>query len=131
MKKFIREVKEDSGITRYDVYEVSKAEFYEYLKSYTSGDSNTIVVANGPNNSFETWCRMCGQGKSIRERPLQDERRALHHPKQATPETLIKAIADWEKRYAAYILQKPKDSISPEKKLCVLGTSSRSAARSS
>ena len=64
---------------------------------------------------------MCDQDKSIRGRPLRDERRALYHPKQATPETLIKAIADWEKRYAAYILQKPKDSISPEKKNVCLG----------
>ena len=46
--KIYEKVKDDFGITRYDVHEVFKAQLYEYLRSYASGDSNAIVVANGP-----------------------------------------------------------------------------------
>ena len=113
-------IKSDSEIVREEVLEVYKDQLYEYLKAFTSGDTNTLVISNGQANSFETWRRMCDQGKSIRERPLRDERCALFHPKQSTAENLIKAIAEWEKRYADYILQKPEDSMSPEDKIMCL-----------
>ena len=59
-------------------------QLYEYLKTYTTGDVNTMVVTNGPQKGAESWRRMCDQGRCVRERPMRDERRALYHTKQAT-----------------------------------------------
>ena len=87
-------ISEEAKIDREDVLEAFKDQLYEYLKSYTSGDALTTVISNGPSNSFESWRRMCDQGGSTRERLLRDERRAIFHPKQATSETLVKAVAE-------------------------------------
>ncbi len=83
------------------VYQTFQDQLYDYLKSYTTGDVYTMVVANGDEKSFGSWRRLCDQGRSRRMRPMRDGKRALYHPKQATAETLIKAIAEWEKRFAA------------------------------
>ena len=91
------------------VYEAFRSQLYEYLKTYTGGDVHTMVLTNGVDQSFETWRRLCDQGRSLRERPMRDEKRALYHPKQATLDTVIKAIADWEKRMADYVAARPDE----------------------
>ena len=113
-------IKQEAQITKDEVLEAYKFQLYEYLKSYTTGDANTLVIANNPENSFESWRRMCDQGNSIRDRPLRDERRTIFHPKQATADGLIKAIADWEKRLNAYVTQRPNDTLGPEDKIMCL-----------
>ena len=116
----LKMISEEAKIDREDVLEAFKDQLYEYLKSYTSGDALTTVISNGPSNSFESWRRMCDQGGSTRERPLRDERRAIFHPKQATSETLVKAIAEWEKRLHQYALQRPQDVPNLEDKIMCL-----------
>ena len=91
------------------VYEAFRSQLYEYLKTYTGGDVHTMVLTNGVDQSFETWRRLCDQGRSLRERPMRDEKWALYHPKQATLDTVIKAIADWEKRMADYVAARPDE----------------------
>ena len=82
---------------------------YEYLKTHTAGDVNTVVILNNPQKAFESWRRMCDQGNGTRERPLRDELGAIFHPKQAPAEVIAKAIAELEKRLHAYILQRLRD----------------------
>ena len=113
-------LKSATKIDEDEVLNVYKEQLYEYLKSYTGGDVHTVVISNNPENAFESWRRMCDQGNSIRERPLRDERRAIFHPKQASAEGLVKAIAEWEKRLHAYVLQRPLDVLSPEDKIMCL-----------
>ena len=108
------------GIQKEEVYDEFQEQLYDYLKTYTSGVINTTVIADGPTKSFESWRRLCDQGRSIRTRPLRDEKRALYHPKQATMDTLIKGIADWEKKYAAYVNQCPHDSIGESERIMCL-----------
>ncbi len=116
----IQSIRKDSGLLNPKVFEAFTQQLFEYLKSYTSGDVNTLIVANGPENSFESWRRICDQGRSIRNRPLRDEKRALYHPKQATSETLVKAIADWEKRLNQFVLASPEEGMDdPEKIMCL------------
>ncbi len=99
----LEKIRKAAGMNSKEVEDAFKAQLYEHLKSCTSGDINTAVVAGTPEKSFETWRRLCDQGRSIRERPLRDERRALFHPKQATLETVVEAIASWEKRLNDYV----------------------------
>lgn len=110
----------ESDIARDHVIDIFKSQLYEFENFQTSGDTNTLVMPNGPENSFETWRRLCDQGKCICERPLQDERRALFHVKQANAENFVKAIDNWETRYSDYILQKPDDAMSLEDKFMCL-----------
>ena len=74
-------IQEATKSSRPEVLEAYREQLYEYLKTYTSGDTHTLVISNNPANAFETWRRLCDQGNSIRERPLRDERRAIFHPK--------------------------------------------------
>ena len=48
-------IKQEAQITKDEVLEAYKFQLYEYLKSYTIGDANTLVIANNPENSFESW----------------------------------------------------------------------------
>ena len=43
-------IKSDSEIVREEVLEVYKDQLYEYLKAFTSGDTNTLVISNGQAN---------------------------------------------------------------------------------
>ncbi len=95
-------------------------QLYEYLKCYTDGNEQVMVVTNGPRNSLETWRRFCDQGQSRRDRPVRDERRALFHPKQATADTLVKTIADWENRVREYQLLRPSDELSDQDRVMCL-----------
>ena len=113
-------IQEATKSSKPEVLEAYRGQLYEYLKTYTSGDTHTLVISNNPANAFETWRRLCDQGNSIRERPLRDERRAIFHPKQASSEGLVKAIAEWEKRLNAYVLQRPDDVLSKEDKIMCL-----------
>ena len=113
-------IQEATKSSRPEVLEAYREQLYEYLKTYTSADTHTLVISNNPANAFETWRRLCDQGNSIRERPLRDERRAIFHPKQATSEGLVKAIAEWEKMLNAYVLQRPDDVLSKEDKIMCL-----------
>ena len=118
--KAYEHLKAATKIDNDELLKVYKEQLYEYLKSYTGGDVHTVVISNNPENAFESWRRICDQGNSIRERPLRDERRAIFHPKQASAEGLVKAIAEWEKRLHAYVLQRPLDVLSPEDKIMCL-----------
>ena len=116
----IQELREDTGMIKDNVYEAFRDQLYEYLKTYTAGDVHTNILSNGPTKAFESWRRLCDQGRSIRVRPLRDEKRALYHPKQATADTLIKAIADWEKKLANYVDVVPEGRMEdPEKIMCL------------
>ena len=118
--KATQEIREAVGLVRDDVYDEFQEQLYEYLKTYTTGDINTSIIAGGPTKSFEAWRRLSDQGRSIRTRPLRDEKRALYHPKQATLENLMQSIASWEKRYGAYVKQCPSDAIEEQEKIMCL-----------
>ncbi len=113
-------IRTEANLHKDEVYEAFQQQLYEYLKSYTTGESHATVTANGPGEAFETWRRMCDHGRSRRMRPLRDERRALYHPKQATLETLSKVIADWERRLQEYTAAVPDDAMKPQDKIMCL-----------
>ena len=111
LKKIRNDENAKGYLAKDDVYEAFVEHLYEYLKTYTAGDINSMILANGVDKSFESWRRLCDQGRSRRVRPMRDERRALYHPRQATTDGLVKAIADWEKKLAEYISVKPEDAM--------------------
>ncbi len=116
----LEEIRKNAGLQKDNVYEAFAQQLYEYLKSYTSGEANTLIMVNTPEKAFESWRRLCDQGRSIRDRPLRDEKRALFHPKQVTAENLIKTIADWEKRLNLYVMARPKDGMEDQDKIMCL-----------
>ena len=59
-----------------------KEQLYEYLRNYTAGETLAVVQASGASASWEVWRRLSDQGRSLRDRPLREEHRALYHPKQ-------------------------------------------------
>ena len=73
-----------------------KAQFYEYLETYTTGLAHGTVMAGGTKGCMEVFRQFCDEGQSKRPRHLRKEYRGLMHPKQATFETLKKAIMEWE-----------------------------------
>ncbi len=85
-----------------EVYFAFQQQLYEYLKTYTSGEQLAMVLANGVARSPESWRRMTDQGRSARDRPMRDERRALYHPKQANLDGVVEAISAWEKKLVEY-----------------------------
>ncbi len=121
--KVIEEIRDEPKIKdfmRNDlIFETFVQHLYEYLKTYTGGDIHTMIMANGPDKALESWRRLCDQGKSRRPRPMRDEKRSLFHPKQATADTLIKAIAEWEKRLAEYVEVTGDHMEAPEKIMCL------------
>ncbi len=108
------------GIKDEEVYFAFQQQLYEYLKSYTTGEPLSMVLANGVTKALESWRRMADQGRSARERPMRDERRALYHPKQAGLSDVIEAISSWEKKLAEYQRIKTKDIMSDEDKIMCL-----------
>ncbi len=108
------------GIEDEEVYFAFQQQLYEYLKSYTTGEPLSMVLANGVTKALESWRRMADQGRSARERPMRDERRALYHPKQAGLSDVIEAISSWEKKLAEYQRIKTKDIMSDEDKIMCL-----------
>ncbi len=118
--EIMEKIRDKTGMAKNNVYEAFRDQLYEYLKSYTAGDTHTNILSDGPMKAFESWHRLCDQGRCIRTRPLRDEKRALYHPKQATADTLIKAIADWERRLANYVEVVPEGKMEdPEKIMCL------------
>ena len=113
-------VMKEVGIDDPDVFTVYSEQLYDYLKTYTSGDTQTMVLTNGPRKGAESWRRMCDQGRCVRERPMRDERRALYHPKQSTEAGLVKAIAEWERQYSEYLKVVPSDTMSSEDRIMCL-----------
>ena len=103
-----------------EVFFAFQQQLYEYLKSYTSGEVLSMVLANGVTRSLETWRRMIDQGRSSRARPLRDERRALYHPKQASLDGLVEAISNWEKKLAEYNRERTDDVMTDEDKIMCL-----------
>ncbi len=103
-----------------EVYFAFQQQLYEYLKSYTTGEPLSMVLANGVTKALESWRRMADQGRSARERPMRDERRALYHPKQVGLSDVIEAISSWEKKLAEYQRVKTKDIMSDEDKIMCL-----------
>ena len=105
------------NITDDEVYFAFQQQLYEYLKTYTTGEPLAMVLANGVTRSLETWRRLADQGRSARDRPMRDERRALYHPKQANLEGVVEAISAWEKKLAEYNRVKKDDVMTDEDKI--------------
>ena len=84
-------------------------QLYEYLRGFTMGEPLSVVQAAGAKQSLEVWRRMSDQGRSLRERPLREEQRALYHPKQLTEDQLVKGLAAWEQKLLSYQAAKPQD----------------------
>ncbi len=115
-----QKIQNEMKITDGEVFFAFQQQLYEYLKSYTSGEVLAMVLANGATRSLETWRRMTDQGRSSRDRPLRDERRALYHPKQVSLDGLIEAISNWEKKLAEYNKERTNDVMSDDDKIMCL-----------
>ena len=50
----MKNMKRDCKIIKDNTMNVFKDQLYEYLKSYTSGDTNNVVISGGPGNAFES-----------------------------------------------------------------------------
>ena len=96
-----------------------KAQLYEYLETYTDGLTHSMVTSGGTGGSLEVFRQLCDEGFSGRERHLRKEYRKITHPKQATFETLKKAILDWEQELAQYQAASGKELGEKEKTLCL------------
>ena len=96
-----------------------KSQLYEYLETYTDGLTHSMVMAGGPRGSLEAFRQMCDEGFSARDRNLRKEYRTVSHPKQATFETLRRAILDWENALAQWELASGKTMAEAEKIMCL------------
>ncbi len=97
-----------------------KKQLFEYLRTYTAGETLATVLAAGAEQSWETWRRLSDQGRCLRLRPLREEHRALYHPKQCTEDSLIKGISSWELRLLNYEAAKPTDEASMSENLKIM-----------
>ena len=96
-----------------------KAQLYEYLETYTEGLTHSMVMAGGSMNAMEAFRQLCDEGFSARDRNLRKEYRKVSHPKQATYETLKRAILDWENELAQYELASGKVMTEADKIMCL------------
>ena len=80
-----------------------KMQMYRYLQTYTKGESHTIVLAGGPEGSWEAMRQLCDAGCSQQQYCQREERRKIWHPKQCTMENLKVAIATWENELEEYM----------------------------
>ncbi len=97
-----------------------KKQLFEYLRSYTAGETLATVLAAGAEQSWEMWRRLSDQGRCLRLRPLREEHRALYHPKQCTEDGLIKGIASWELCLLNYEAAKPAEEASMSESLKIM-----------
>ena len=78
-----------------------------------------MVMAGGSMNAMEAFRQLCDEGFSARDRNLREEYRKVSHPKQATYETLKRAILDWENDLAQYELASGKVMTEADKIMCL------------
>ena len=100
-----------------------KGQLYEYLETFTEGMAHATVVTGGSPNVLEVLRQLCDEGFSVRERHLRQEYRKVIHPKQASFDSLKKAILTWETELAQYQLaagyeMKEKDRIMCLEDMC-------------
>ena len=79
-----------------------KHQLYEYLETYSEGQTHSMVMSGGPMNAVEAFRQFCDEGFSARDRNLRNEYRKVAHSKQAAFEWLKRAILDWENELARY-----------------------------
>ena len=96
-----------------------KGQLYEYLESYTEGLVHGMVTAGGPQGALEVFRGLCDDGFSTRDRHLRREYRSVTHPRQATFETLKKAIMDWETQLAQYQAAAGTEMSEKERIICL------------
>ena len=107
------------GVRSVDLMARFKAQLYEYLETYTEGLTHSMVMAGGSMNAMEAFRQLCDEGFSARDRNLRKEYRKVSHPKQATYETLKRAILDWENELAQYELASGKVMTEADKIMCL------------
>ncbi len=96
------------------------AQLYEYLKNYTSGEALSCIVSRGRENSWESWRTLCDQGKSRRKVEVYEDYKKIMNPQQAPLETLLQAIAAWERDVLNYTVNNDEQGLTEEnKKLCI------------
>ena len=96
-----------------------KFQLYEYLETYSEGLVHGMVTAGGIQGSLEVFRGLCDDGFSMRDRHLRREYRKVTHPKQASFETLKKAIMDWETELAQYQSASGTEMSEKEKIICL------------
>jgi hypothetical protein len=114
-----REIFTSIGVGSANLLLKFKSQLYEYLETYTDGLSHSMVMSGGPRGSLEAFRQMCDEGFSARDRNLRKEYRTVSHPKQATFETLRRAILDWENALAQWELASGKIMAEAEKIMCL------------
>ena len=95
-------------------------QLYDYLQAFTAGETLSKVIAGGREESWETWRSLCDQGKSRRKQDLHEERRRLMHPPAASLETLMKAIASWERDLMEFTVANGGQSLDEPTKIVTL-----------
>jgi len=95
-------------------------QLYEYLRNYTTGETQSCVVSTGKENSWESWRMMCDHGKSRRKLEVHEEYKKIMNPPQVPLESLQKTIAAWERDLLSYTMNNDHQGLSEEtKKLCI------------
>ena len=98
----LEEIMDETKIDDPVIFDEFKEQLHEYLKSYTTGDIEAMVMATSPSDRLECWRKLSDEGKCVRPRSLRDERKRLMHPKQVTVGQVLTAIAQWENDLGEY-----------------------------
>ncbi len=107
-------------IKRGTLVEDFTSQLYDYLKNYTTGETQSRVISGGKANSWEAWRVLSDQGKSRRKVEVHEEYKRLMNPPQAPLESIITAIAQWERNLAIHTANSGKLEISEEMKKLIL-----------
>ena len=84
-------------------------QLYTYIKAYTKGSAETLLLNNGLDKSFETWRSLADKGRSTRaENVLQLRLRVLTPSRVSKYSELEAAISAWDKERSYFEQLRPK-----------------------
>jgi hypothetical protein len=108
-----------AGASEYQV-EFMK-QLFNYLKAFTGGDANRMIIAGGRDGVYESYRLMAEQGRSRRPEHVMVLRNKVNNPvKPAGLAGLVSAITDWEKDLAYLMRIKAEYHMDAEDKRLIL-----------
>ena len=97
-------------------------QLYTYIKAYTKGSAETLLLNNGLSKSFETWRSLADKGRSTREENVVQLRLRVLTPSRVSKYSELEAaISAWDKERIYFEQLRPKEVLGPElEKVCLM-----------
>ena len=103
------------------IKEFSK-QLYTYMKAYTKGSAENLLVSNGQAKAFETWRLLADKGRSTRpENVMQLRLRVLTPSRASKYSDLEMAVSAWDKEKVYFEQLCPSEALGPElERVCLI-----------